>query len=71
MRGVEKVKSIALMHALTHNMVCGWRLIWGVKPRTRKCARGQTRDTLHTKKLSFECSAPPPISPSAPYACLL
>lgn len=26
-RGVEKVKSIALMHGLTHNMVCGWRLI--------------------------------------------
>jgi hypothetical protein len=26
-RGVDKVKSIALMHGLTHNMVCGWRLI--------------------------------------------
>jgi hypothetical protein len=25
--GVDKVKSIALMHGLTHNMVCGWRLI--------------------------------------------
>jgi hypothetical protein len=24
---VDKVKSIALMHGLTHNMVCGWRLI--------------------------------------------
>ena len=24
---VLKVKSIALMHGLTHNMVCGWRLI--------------------------------------------
>jgi transposase len=26
-RGVEKVKTIALWHALTHNMVCSWRLI--------------------------------------------
>jgi hypothetical protein len=26
-RGVEKVKTIALWHALTHNMVCTWRLI--------------------------------------------
>jgi transposase len=26
-RGADKVKSIALMHGLTHNMVCGWRLI--------------------------------------------
>lgn len=26
-RGVCKVKSIALLHGLTHNMVCGWRLI--------------------------------------------
>jgi transposase len=26
-RGVEKVKSVALMYGLTHNMVCGWRLI--------------------------------------------
>ena len=26
-RGVDKVKSIALLHGLTHNMVCGWRLI--------------------------------------------
>lgn len=26
-RGVDKVKSIALMHGLTHNMVCGWRSI--------------------------------------------
>jgi len=25
--GVCKVKSIALLHGLTHNMVCGWRLI--------------------------------------------
>lgn len=26
-RGVEKVKTIALWHGLTHNMVCSWRLI--------------------------------------------
>ena len=26
-RGLEKVKSVALMYGLTHNMVCGWRLI--------------------------------------------
>ena len=26
-RGVRKVKSIALLHGLTHNMVCGWRLV--------------------------------------------
>jgi transposase len=26
-RGVEKVKSVAYLHGLTHNMVCGWRLI--------------------------------------------
>jgi hypothetical protein len=26
-RGVEKVKTIALWHALTHNMICSWRLI--------------------------------------------
>ena len=26
-RGVCKVKSIALLHGLTHNMVCGWRLM--------------------------------------------
>ncbi len=26
-RGVDKVKSIAFMHGLTHNMVCGWRSI--------------------------------------------
>jgi len=26
-RGFCKVKSIALSHGLTHNMVCGWRLI--------------------------------------------
>lgn len=26
-RGVDKVKSIAVLHGLTHNMVCGWRLI--------------------------------------------
>ncbi len=26
-RGVDKVKSIAFLHGLTHNMVCGWRLI--------------------------------------------
>ena len=26
-RSVEKVKTIALWHALTHNMVCSWRLI--------------------------------------------
>jgi transposase len=26
-RGVDKVKSIALLHGLTHNMACGWRLI--------------------------------------------
>ena len=23
----DKVKSIALLHGLTHNMVCGWRLM--------------------------------------------
>jgi hypothetical protein len=28
-RGVEKVKTIALWHGLTHNMVCSWRLIDG------------------------------------------
>jgi transposase len=26
-RGLEKVKAVALWHALTHNMVCSWRLI--------------------------------------------
>jgi len=26
-RGVEKVKSVAFLHGLTHNMLCGWRLI--------------------------------------------
>jgi transposase len=26
-RGLEKVKTIALWHALTHNMICSWRLI--------------------------------------------
>jgi transposase len=26
-RGVEKVKTVALWHALTHNMICSWRLI--------------------------------------------
>lgn len=26
-RGARKAKSIALLHGLTHNMVCGWRLI--------------------------------------------
>jgi hypothetical protein len=26
-RGTSKAKSIALLHGLTHNMVCGWRLI--------------------------------------------
>jgi transposase len=26
-RGVEKVKVVALWHALTHNMICSWRLI--------------------------------------------
>ncbi len=26
-RGLEKVKTIAILHALTHNMMCGWRLI--------------------------------------------
>jgi transposase len=26
-RGLEKVKIVALWHALTHNMVCSWRLI--------------------------------------------
>jgi hypothetical protein len=26
-RGVEKAKATALWHALTHNMVCSWRLI--------------------------------------------
>jgi transposase len=26
-RGVEKVKIVALWHALTHNMICSWRLI--------------------------------------------
>jgi len=26
-RGLEKVKTIALWHGLTHNMVCSWRLI--------------------------------------------
>jgi hypothetical protein len=26
-RGVDKVKSIALMHGMMHNMECGWRLI--------------------------------------------
>ena len=26
-RGLEKVKVVALWHALTHNMICSWRLI--------------------------------------------
>jgi Transposase DDE domain len=26
-RSLEKVKVVALWHALTHNMVCSWRLI--------------------------------------------
>jgi transposase len=26
-RGVEKVKIVALWHALTHNMICSWRLL--------------------------------------------
>jgi Transposase DDE domain len=26
-RGLEKVKAVALWHALTHTMVCSWRLI--------------------------------------------
>ena len=26
-RSLEKVKAVALWHALTHNMVCSWRLI--------------------------------------------
>jgi Transposase DDE domain len=26
-RGIDKVKAVALWHALTHNMVCGWRLV--------------------------------------------
>lgn len=26
-RGVEKVKIVAMWHALTHNMICSWRLI--------------------------------------------
>jgi hypothetical protein len=26
-RGTDKVKAIALWHALTHNMACGWRLL--------------------------------------------
>ena len=26
-RGVDKVKAVAFLHGLTHNMVCGWRLI--------------------------------------------
>jgi hypothetical protein len=26
-RGICKIKSIAFLHGLTHNMVCGWRLI--------------------------------------------
>jgi hypothetical protein len=26
-RGVAKVKTVALWHALTHNMICSWRLI--------------------------------------------
>ena len=26
-RGLEKVKIVALWHALTHNMMCSWRLI--------------------------------------------
>lgn len=25
-RGLDKVRVVALWHALTHNMVCGWRL---------------------------------------------
>jgi transposase len=26
-RGLDKVRNVALWHALTHNMVCGWRLV--------------------------------------------
>jgi hypothetical protein len=26
-RSMDKVKTIALWHALTHNMVCTWRLM--------------------------------------------
>ena len=26
-RGLDKVKAVALWHALAHNMVCGWRLL--------------------------------------------
>jgi transposase len=26
-RGVDKVKSVAFLHGLTHNMICGWRLV--------------------------------------------
>ena len=26
-RGLEKVKAVALWFALAHNMMCGWRLI--------------------------------------------
>jgi len=28
-RGLDKVRNIAVWHALTHNMVCGWRLAAG------------------------------------------
>jgi hypothetical protein len=26
-RGLDKVKAVALWHALAHTMVCGWRLL--------------------------------------------
>jgi hypothetical protein len=26
-RGLDKLRTIALWHALTHNMVCTWRLL--------------------------------------------
>lgn len=26
-RGIDKVRAVALWHALAHNMACGWRLL--------------------------------------------
>ena len=40
-RGVCKVKSIALLHGLTHNMVCGWRFI--AARYSTPCARARGR----------------------------